>query len=172
MTDPRHCPFCGQSLVTRHVERRNRRYCTYCNRIIYQNPRPCAGVLVLRDNDVLLVKRTEPPDRGARSLPAGYLEHDEPPELAAIRELHEETSVKTSSDSLSLIDTVFVERSADNVLVLVYATSHCNTTGSPIAGSDAAAAQFWDIEELFTSESERLESGYGKVIQQAQEYVS
>ncbi len=43
---------------------------------------------------VLLVRRKNPPYQGCWALPGGFVEHDEPLEQAALRELEEETSVK------------------------------------------------------------------------------
>jgi ADP-ribose pyrophosphatase YjhB (NUDIX family) len=93
-----------------------RRYCQQCEQPIYQNPKPCAGVLVIDDCErVLLIKRTEPPAPGAWSVPAGYLEADEPPSHAAVRELHEETNITLSEDGLQLLDTIFVRHPVDNM---------------------------------------------------------
>jgi NADH pyrophosphatase NudC (nudix superfamily) len=53
-------------LIDKQVEERTRRYCQQCEQPIYQNPKPCAGVLVVDEREcVLLVKRTEPPAPGA-----------------------------------------------------------------------------------------------------------
>ena len=90
-------------LIDKQVEERTRRYCQQCEQPIYQNPKPCAGVLVVDEREcVLLVKRTEPPAPGAWSIPAGYLEADEPPRQAAVRELYEETNVAVSKGDITL----------------------------------------------------------------------
>ena len=44
---------------------------------------------------VLLVKRNAPPFRGAWSLPGGFVRRDESVDEAALRELQEETSIRT-----------------------------------------------------------------------------
>ena len=160
-----YCPQCGAGVTTRHAEGRERRYCPDCERLFYRNPKPCAGVFVVEGPQVLFVQRTEPPGVGTWSLPAGYLEGDEPPRRAAVRELAEETGVETTYETIGLIDTVFVEHpDGRHILVVVYAVERAETTGNPIAGSDADAARFWTLEEL-RQEDETIEPGYEPIIQ-------
>lgn len=164
------CPTCGTSLRDRRIEGRERRYCPNCERPIYRNPKPAAGVLVVREESILLVERTNPPAVGHWSVPAGYLEVDEPPEVAAARELREETNVRVDPTALTLLETTFVEvehRSAP-VLVLVYTAPASATDGAPVAGSDAADAQFWRRAELGDIP---LEPGYRDVFERAIETV-
>ncbi|MFC6733942.1 NUDIX domain-containing protein [Haladaptatus sp. GCM10025893] len=150
-----YCTECGRELKTQHIEGRNRRCCRECDRVEYQNPKPCAGILVVDEDELLLIKRKQPPSVGAWSLPAGYLEADEPPEKAAVRELEEEASLQTTVETLTLVDTVFVRHpDGSHVLVIVYAISRDYTSGEAVAGSDAGAAQYWNIENLEAHETE------------------
>ncbi|MFD1514127.1 NUDIX domain-containing protein [Halomarina rubra] len=170
--DRHYCPECGTALTTKEAEGRDRQFCPSCQRVLYRNPKPCAGVIVVDGESILLVKRTEPPAVGAWSLPAGYLEADEPPEQAAVRELCEETTLEVKTDELTLIDTVFVKHpTGKHVLVIVYATPRSAVGGKPQAGSDAAAASFWRMSEILDSESERLEPGYLETFCRARESV-
>lgn len=165
---PDFCSHCGGALKEIEHEDLIRRYCPECDRIAYRNPKPAAGVLVVDGDEVLLVQRTIPPDVGSWSVPAGYLEIDEPPAACAVRELEEETSVQTSVDALHLHDTVFVEGSGDHtILVVVYVAPRSATRGEPTPGSDAAAARFWDLEDLAANPEESIESGYRDVLRTA-----
>ncbi|MEF8976034.1 MAG: NUDIX hydrolase [Halapricum sp.] len=156
-----YCPTCGTELTEREIEGRTRRFCPSCERPIYRNPKPAAGVVVFRDDAVLLVERTNPPAIGHWSLPAGYLEVDEPPRQAAVRELREETGLRVGPTALSLVATQFVEPEArESVLVIVYAAPASMTEGEVRAGSDAAAAQFWE-RSAFSSIP--IEPGYESV---------
>ncbi|WP_350356136.1 NUDIX hydrolase [Halorarius halobius] len=168
-----YCSGCGGKLTTVHQEGRARRYCSACNRIHYRNPKPCAGVCVVDGEQLLLIKRTAPPAVGAWSLPAGYLEVDEPPAYGAVRELAEETSVKASAEELTLHDTVLVEHpDGRSVLVIVFVIPRTATTGTPVAGSDAAAAEFWEVDGLLADSNERIEPGYQDVFRAAVERVA
>ncbi len=60
-----------------------------------QESRPSVGigVIILRDNKVLMGLRKGPHGKGAWSFPGGHLEHGETPEECAVRETLEETGV-------------------------------------------------------------------------------
>ena len=62
------------------------------------------GVIVFRDQEVLLVKRNKEPNKGQWSIPGGKQMIGETVAEAAQRELLEETGVKV--DSLLLVDVV------------------------------------------------------------------
>ena len=164
-SDPlNYCPICGTELIDKQVEDRTRRYCQQCEQPIYQNPKPCAGVLVVDEYEcVLLVRRTEPPALGAWSIPAGYLEADEPPRQAAVRELYEETNVAASKEDITLFETAFVRHpDGQYVLVVIYVVPRWATTGTVVSGSDAGDAQFWSLPEL-KSDSRDIEPGYKRI---------
>lgn len=162
-----YCPLCGEEVNYRRIDGRIRPVCQSCERTHYRNPKPCAGVLVSDGERVLLVKRTEPPDVGAWSVPAGYLERDESPRAAAARELSEETGLRVSQNALTLHDTVFVQHpSGQHVLVLVYRVTASATDGDVVAGSDAAAARYWRLSHIETTD-EQIETGYKPVIEAA-----
>lgn len=73
---------------------RVRRACPACHFIFFQSPKLAAGCLVEQDGQVLLVRRKINPKRGDWCLPAGYVEYDEGPVAAAIRETREETGLQ------------------------------------------------------------------------------
>ena len=164
---PKFCSNCGSRLIGKFIERRERQFCKECDRPVYQNPKPCAGVVVADDSRVLLVQRTQPPAVSAWSIPAGYLEADESPRKAATRELREETSLGVAYDSISIFDTAFIRHPNGNyVLVLVYMTSRGATTGEPVPGSDAGDAWFWRLNMLDEA-GEQVELGYRSLLKKA-----
>ena len=62
------------------------------------------GIVVFRDDDVLLVERAKPPIRHRWSIPGGAQEIGETVREAALRELMEETGLE--ADLIGLIDVV------------------------------------------------------------------
>src|SRR3954465_3868680 len=67
-------------------------------------PVATVGVICLRGDQVLLIKRGTPPRLGQWSLPGGRLERGETTVVAALRELAEETGVQ--AELLGLVDVV------------------------------------------------------------------
>lgn len=61
--------------------------------MIYDYPRACAGMVVLRGPDILMLRRAHPPQRGMLDIPGGFMEANESMEEAARRELREETGL-------------------------------------------------------------------------------
>ena len=89
------CARCGRPVKRLPPSRtRPRRIaCPRCRYMIYDYPRPSAGVLVVKDDAVLLVRRGHTPRSGCRDVPGGFMDANEGIEDAARRELREETGL-------------------------------------------------------------------------------
>lgn len=115
-----------------------------------QRPVPTVGVVCLKDDKVLLIKRGTPPRLGQWSLPGGRIEWAEPVTEAALRELKEETGVDAElTGLLDVVDGVFTSRETGETtrhfVMIDYAARW--TGGEPVAGDDAADARFFSREE-------------------------
>lgn len=123
-----------------------------------RRPTPCVGVVCLRDDEVLLIRRGKAPRLGQWSIPGGRMEFGETLHAAALRELKEETGV--DAEILGLIDVIdSLEPAADWHGVLVdYAARW--TSGEPVAGDDAMEACFIPMAQALTrvdwSETRRM----------------
>jgi 8-oxo-dGTP diphosphatase len=108
-------------------------------------PTPAVGVVCLRGDEVLLIRRGRPPRAGQWSLPGGRIEPGERAVEAALRELMEETGV--SAEILGLIDVVDGLFPADgrHYVLIDYAARW--TAGEPRAGDDAVEAVFLPLNE-------------------------
>ncbi len=101
-------------------------------------PTPCAGVVCLRGDEVLLIQRGTPPRLGQWSIPGGRIESGEAAEAAALRELKEETGVEAELlGLLAVVDYIAPDR---HYVLIDYAARWIS--GEPVAGDDAAAARF------------------------------
>jgi 8-oxo-dGTP diphosphatase len=118
---------------------------------VSQGPVPAVGVVVLRDEEVLLVRRGTPPRQGQWSLPGGRIEFGETVEAAALRELKEETGVEAELLGLiEVLDAVFTSRASGDVTrhyVLIDFAARW-LSGEPVAGDDAAQARFVHHSEV------------------------
>lgn len=96
-----------------------------------------------RGDEVLLIKRGKPPFEGMWSIPGGGLEYGETLQDAALRELMEETSVRAKI--IGLID-VFQSIGPQGHYVMIDYVARW-VSGEPVAGDDAAEAEFVPQDE-------------------------
>ena len=158
-----YCPLCGSVLSSREEEGRERLFCPSCQWIHYENPLPSAAALVQNDTgEILLVKRGVEPGLGMWALPSGFIEIDEMPDEACLRELKEETGLE--GEILKLIG-VYSQKSQvyKKVLIIGYEVS---AGGHLSPGSDSLKAEFFPLEEIpdiaFSSHREIIRDGLGK----------
>lgn len=159
----RYCPLCGSGLSPREEEGRERFFCPACQWIHYENPLPSAAALVQIDKgEILLVRRGVKPGLGKWALPSGFIEIEETPEEACLRELSEETGLE--GDILRLVG-VYLEKSQvyKKVLIIGY---EVKTSGHPSPGSDSLEAKYFPLERIpeiaFSSHSEIIRDGLNK----------
>ena len=109
-------------------------------------PVPAVGVVCLRGDEVLLIRRGTPPRQGEWSLPGGRIEPGEMATDAAIRELREETGVEARlTGLLDVVDGIFPTAGRHYVLI-DYAAEWLS--GEPVAGDDALEARFVPLDQV------------------------
>lgn len=144
-TEINYCIRCGTAVVYHDLFGRIRPECPACGWIYFSDPKVAVGVLVQRDQEVLLVRRINEPQQGRWSLPAGFLDAGELPEEAAIRECLEETSLTVRLDGLlTVVGGREHPKGAD--LVIVYKADVIS--GSLVPGDDADQAAFFSLDNL------------------------
>jgi ADP-ribose pyrophosphatase YjhB (NUDIX family) len=108
------------------------------------------GIVVLRDESVLLVRRGKPPNVGSWTLPGGAQEIGEPAETAARRELLEETGITVGPLQLAAaVDSI--RRDAEGRVQYHYTiVDFCGrwAGGEPIAGTDVTEAVWAPLDAL------------------------
>lgn len=113
--------------------------CPQCGWVQYEDPKVAAGVLLLRESQVLLVRRTMDPYLGLWSIPAGFVNAFELPEHAAVRETREETGLHVEIDRLfTVLSGREHPRGAD--ILLVYLV---RLVGGQLAAADDADQAGW-----------------------------
>lgn len=130
------------------------------------------GAVVFRGDEVLLVRRGKEPFKGQWSIPGGGLEYGEALRAAVAREVREETGVEI--EILGLLD-VFeglpAETGASHMLMIDYVAEW--VSGEPVAGDDAAEAEFvslaeaearlsWDVTRRAVASAARRRADFGR----------
>ena len=91
----KNCSQCGSSKIDFAIppgDNKKRYICRSCNFIHYQNPNIVAGCILEWEGKILLCKRAIEPRLNYWTLPAGFLENEEPLEFGAARESKEEAN--------------------------------------------------------------------------------
>ena len=125
-------------------------------------PRAAASIAVLRDHEVLLVRRGKQPLVGVWSLPGGRIEAGERASDAALRELGEETGCTAEVAGLVDVHDVILHDEAGELrahyVLAVFAGRWI--AGEPMAGDDAGEARFVAIADLAGLELTAGAAGY------------
>lgn len=113
-----------------------------------QGPVVAVGAIVIEGDDLLLVRRANPPGAGTWSLPGGRVERGEALVEAVVRELSEETGLEGVCGEMvgwsELIDD-------DIHVVVIDFRVHLFERAEPVAGDDASEARWvpvWDVADL------------------------
>ena len=146
MIKKKYCHFCGNRLTEKFHEGRMRLFCLNCNSPIYENPVPTTCLVTIDNHDrLLLVKRSVDPKKGWWCLPGGFMELQETPEEAGLRELAEETGLAGKIDILLGVTS---SHSANYDTVLMTGFLIRSYSGDLYAGDDADDARWFKYENL------------------------
>ena len=95
MALPRFCSHCAAPLPAPPPVT-----CRSCDTSHWLDAKPCAGALVARGDQLMLVRRAHDPWRGAWDVPGGFCGPREHPKDAAAREVREETGLAVHLDGI------------------------------------------------------------------------
>jgi ADP-ribose pyrophosphatase YjhB (NUDIX family) len=142
----RFCPLCGHGLTEQLVCERFRLACSSqsCRFVHWDNPKPVAVCLVETEKGIVLTKRRYPPQVGTWCLPGGFVEAHEDAELAAIREVFEETGLVVVIVRLLA---VYSPIQGANEVILVYHAKPVDG-GSLLAGEEVLDVDVFAASEL------------------------
>jgi len=136
----KHCPHCRAGMAPRPEGGIQRPVCTGCGFVQYLNPAPGAGIVLLRGDEVCLVRRRDEPKAGQWSLPTGFMEWDESAEETAVREAREETGLEVRLNGVYAVESGVLPPDIP-VLVVFYRAEE--TGGTLCAGDDADEVGFY-----------------------------
>jgi 8-oxo-dGTP diphosphatase len=86
------CVRCGAPLVARDIEGQELEACPNDDFVLWRDPKVAAAVVVESEGGIVLGRRAIEPGYGEWCLPGGFVNHDEDPAAAAVRECREEIS--------------------------------------------------------------------------------
>ena len=95
----RFCPHCAASLASGQHGERTRLACRACGWVHWDNPTPVVAAIIELDGRVLLARNRAWPDK-MFALVTGFLERDEHPADAVLREVKEETALQADHATL------------------------------------------------------------------------
>lgn len=142
-------------------ERDKRELATMRNGTPFSAPQVAVGGIVIKDNRILLVKRTKDPNKGRWSIPGGSVELGETLQEAAEREIREETGLKVKAkDPIHSFDVI--ERDDHGQIRFHYVIVDLTAdfvSGNPCPADDALDARWFSpgqLEKVGISESTRV----------------
>ncbi len=141
-----YCPHCATPLQNSRENGSFIQICPNCGWIHYFNPIPSSAILpVLPDGRLVLIRRKNEPFAGKWAIPSGFIEYDETPEAAALRELKEETGL--NGKIVALLDIAQKESTVyGSVLVITYVVKILG--GEMKAQDDAQEVSAFSLENL------------------------
>lgn len=128
------------------------------------------ALLTIRDGNlaVLLIQRGNHPHKDAWALPGGFVEPDEDLDDAARRELHEETGLNVVPWHVEQLRTYGAPDRDPRMRVVSVAYLAFTPIGTnPAAGSDAAAARWWTVDDLHDSDGPVLAFDHARIVDDA-----
>jgi len=140
-----YCFQCGTVLETRFLDHREREVCPACDWVYYAQLKVGAAVIIEKDNKLLLLQRAHEPWVGSWMIPAGYVEADEDPKDAAIREVREETGLEVELSDL-IKTYYFTDDPRGNGISFVYKAT--KVSGTMQINSEATNAQYFAPDEI------------------------
>lgn len=150
MKGVKYCPMCRAELAnTRTEDGHWHSQCPACHWIDYDNPVPVVAVLasrlseLVRDRQIVMVKRGIPPFQGEWCLPCGYVNQHEIPKAAACREMREETGLVVRLERILCVCNPMPGEI--NQITISYLGRI--TDGDLRAGDDAQAVRFFSRDD-------------------------
>ena len=122
---------CGRPLSPRVIEGRELEACAYDDFVLWRDPKVATAVVVEADGGIVLGRRAIEPGYGDWCLPGGFVNHDEHPADAAVRECMEEIGAEVELGELLGVYHVS-KMTASSIVGIAY-------RGSLVAGASISA---------------------------------
>jgi ADP-ribose pyrophosphatase YjhB (NUDIX family) len=138
----KYCPFCGTSMSLKEKGGRQRPACPDCGYVQFRNPVPGVVVVIERDGQVLLGKRSGGFGKGKWGLPQWYIEFDEDFLTAAIREAKEETGLDIKIKAILNVVSNYLSPRLHTLAIILLAGVK---SGEPCAADDLETLEWFPL---------------------------
>jgi 8-oxo-dGTP diphosphatase len=135
----KYCPFCGILLVPEEKGGKQRPVCPKCRFVQFRNPAPGAVVLIEKDGQVLVGRRSGGYGAKKWGLPQGFIEFDEDFITGAIREVKEETGLDIEIRSILSVVSNFLSPALHTLAIVLLA----RVIGGELYAADDLEALEW-----------------------------
>jgi len=148
------CVRCGTPIARRSPPAQRRGgplelRCPRCRYLIFDYPRPCAGMVVVKGRSVLVLRRGHRPRLGCLDTPGGFIDAAESIEAAARRELREETGLVVGRcEWLGFYWDRYHLRGFGYIPTMNFYYFARWRSGEPRASDDAASVEWMPIERV------------------------
>ena len=112
----------------------------------YKSPSLAVDGVIIKDNQILLIKRKNDPYKDKWAMPGGFVEYGERTEDAVLREVKEETGLEAK---ISQLVGVYSDPKRDprkHVVSITYLLK--DISGTERGGDDAKEAKWWNVNKL------------------------
>jgi 8-oxo-dGTP diphosphatase len=128
------CQECGTRMELRPVEDRDVPHCPNCGFIAWRNPLVATMVIVATPGGIVLGRRAIEPGKGLWCLPGGFVNEDEEPKGAAVRECDEE--IRAEVEISGLLDVYHITRGDGRGMIGIAYTGRLADGEAPAPGPE------------------------------------
>lgn len=142
--DFKFCPRCGShfNIEDLHISNQPQLVCDNCKFIFYLDPKIVVAAVVVKSDQVLLLKRAENPGKGKWGLPGGYVSRGESVTEAVINEVSEEAGISFISKGILEFSDL---PNSQGLQIIFWGQTEHSTPKNNIESSEAHFFQFNDI---------------------------
>jgi ADP-ribose pyrophosphatase YjhB (NUDIX family) len=127
-----YCIKCGAPLVIKTIEGRELEACANDDFVLWREPKVATAVVVEAERGIVLGRRSIEPGYGEWCLPGGFVNYDEDPAGAAVRECREEIGAAVRLEELLGVYHVSKASAASSIVGIAY-------RGVLVGGEDVSA---------------------------------
>ena len=142
-----YCIRCGTQLVARTIEGRELEACPNDDFVLWRDPKVSAAVVVEAGGGIVLGRRAIEPGYGLWCLPGGFINDDEDPAEAAMRECREEICVEVAITGLIGVYHV-PKQDASSIIAIAYRARVAGDEAGPSPGDEMLEVRVFPLDAL------------------------